>query len=126
LELRPLIGNRVFGCDDCQLVCPWNRYARPTNERDFLPRHGLEQAQLLELFAWDEASYLARSEGSPLRRIGHAGFLRNLAVALGNLLRQTSSPLLQQQIIQQLNVRSDHPSALVREHVQWALAQQQR
>ncbi|HMZ92028.1 MAG TPA: tRNA epoxyqueuosine(34) reductase QueG [Pseudomonadales bacterium] len=126
LELRPLIGNRVFGCDDCQLVCPWNRYARPTNERDFLPRHGLEQAQLLELFAWDEASYLARSEGSPLRRIGHAGFLRNLAVALGNLLRQSTAPALRQQIIQQLNARSDHPSALVREHVQWAVAQQQR
>src|SRR5690606_35855887 len=84
LELRPLIGNRVFGCDDCQLVCPWNRFARPTGERDFLPRHGLDNSQLAALFRWSEEEFLQRTEGSPLRRAGYQRWLRNLAVGLGN------------------------------------------
>lgn len=116
LELRPLIGNRIFGCDDCQLICPWNRFAQPTPEPDFLPRHGLEAAQLTELFGWSEAQYLQASEGSSLRRLGHERFLRNVAVALGNA---PPSPAVREA----LRTRRDHPSALVREHVAWALSQ---
>lgn len=113
-ELRPLMGNRVFGCDDCQLVCPWNKFARATGEGDFRPRHGLEDAELVELFLWDEATWLERTEGSALRRIGHAGWLRNLAVALGNAPRSEA-------LIAALRARAAHPSELVREHVHWAL-----
>ncbi|QKT04692.1 tRNA epoxyqueuosine(34) reductase QueG [Ectothiorhodospiraceae bacterium 2226] len=117
--LRPLIGNRIYGCDDCQLVCPWNRFATPTAEADFLPRHGLDNASLVELIGWDEGTFLARTEGSPIRRIGHARWLRNIAVALGNA---PPSPAAQAA----LRARADHPSALVREHVAWALARQER
>ncbi|TXS89246.1 tRNA epoxyqueuosine(34) reductase QueG [Parahaliea maris] len=113
--LRPLMGNRVFGCDDCQLVCPWNKFARPTAESDFRPRHNLDAPDLVELFLWDEETYLARTEGSALRRIGHERWLRNLAVALGNA---PGSPA----IMAALDSRREHPSALVREHVEWALA----
>lgn len=112
--LRPLLGNRVFGCDDCQLVCPWNKFARPTSQGDFQPRHGLADVQLVELFMWDEATYLANTEGSALRRIGHERWLRNLAVALGNA--PTSDA-----VTTALRRRADFPSALVREHVAWAL-----
>ncbi|WP_193072483.1 tRNA epoxyqueuosine(34) reductase QueG [Pseudomonas sp. FME51] len=115
-ELRPLMGNRVFGCDDCQLVCPWNKFAKPTGEPDFSPRHQLDQAELISLFRWDEEQYLKNTEGSPLRRIGHERWLRNLAIGLGNA--HTSIP-----VIDALNSRLDHPSELVREHVQWALTQ---
>ncbi|GAB3275140.1 tRNA epoxyqueuosine(34) reductase QueG [Parahaliea aestuarii] len=114
-ELRPLMGNRIFGCDDCQLVCPWNKFAQPTGEDDFRPRHGLEAADLVDLFLWDEDTYLARTEGSALRRIGHERWLRNLAVALGNA--PSSAALLAA-----LALRRGHPSALVREHVEWAIA----
>ncbi|SEQ00414.1 epoxyqueuosine reductase [Azotobacter beijerinckii] len=114
VELRPLIGNRVFGCDDCQLVCPWNRFARPTAESDFQPRHGLDNAELAALFLWSEAEFLARSEGSPLRRAGYQRWLRNLAVGLGNA--PSTVPVLAA-----LEARREHPSALVREHVLWAL-----
>ena len=114
-ELRPLIGNRVFGCDDCQLVCPWNRFARPTAQGDFQPRHGLDNAELAELFRWNEEEFLARTEGSPLRRAGYERWLRNLAVGLGNA--PSSIPVLEA-----LELRREHPSALVREHVEWALA----
>jgi len=114
-ELRPLIGNRVFGCDDCQLVCPWNRKAALTHERDFLPRYGLDQAELVELFAWSEEEFLAKTEGSPLRRLGYLRWLRNLAVALGNA---PTSPA----VIAALQARLHHPAELVREHVAWALA----
>lgn len=114
LELRPLMGNRIFGCDDCQLVCPWNRYAQLTAETDFTPRHGLDAVALLELFAWDEATWLARTEGMALRRIDHARWLRNIAVALGN--SSTSAA-----VIAALNARKDHPDDAVREHVRWAL-----
>jgi epoxyqueuosine reductase len=114
-ELRTAIGNRIFGCDDCQLVCPWNRYARLTGARDFAPRHGLEAARLAELFAWSEIEWADRTAGSALRRAGYLGWLRNIAVALGNA--PTSAA-----VIASLESRADHPAALVREHVAWALA----
>jgi epoxyqueuosine reductase len=113
-ELRPLIGNRVYGCDDCQLVCPWNSFAQPSAEDDFTPRNGLERATLLELFGWSEAQFNERLQGSPIRRIGYERWLRNLAVGLGNA---PGSP----ELIEALRARADHPSALVREHVRWAL-----
>jgi epoxyqueuosine reductase len=113
-ELRPLIGNRVYGCDDCQLVCPWNRFARPSEEEDFKPRNGLERATLVELFAWTESEFDLRLQGSPIRRIGYERWLRNLAVGLGNA--PTSGD-----VIEALRARANHPSALVREHVCWAL-----
>ncbi|RRQ22653.1 tRNA epoxyqueuosine(34) reductase QueG [Thiohalobacter thiocyanaticus] len=116
VELRPLLGNRIYGCDDCQLVCPWNRFARITAEDDFQPRHGLDTAGLIECFGWDEPTFLARTEGSAIRRIGHERWLRNIAVALGNA---PTSP----GVIAALQARADHPSELVREHVAWALAQ---
>jgi epoxyqueuosine reductase len=114
-DLRPLIGNRVFGCDDCQLACPWNKFAVRSTEPDFRVRHGLDQAGLVELFAWDEETFLSNTEGSAIRRTGYEGWLRNLAVALGNA-RTTPA------VLAALASRRDHPSALVREHVAWALA----
>lgn len=114
-ELRSLIGNRVFGCDDCQIVCPWNRFARPSAEGDFQPRHQLDNAELAQLFLWDESRFLSNTEGSPLRRAGYERFLRNLAVGLGNA--PSSIPVLEA-----LKARREHPSELVREHVEWALA----
>jgi len=115
-EFRPLIGNRIYGCDDCQLVCPWNKFAQRTDEADFRARNNLDKATLPELFAWDEDAFLRRTEGSPIRRSGHERWLRNIAVALGN-----AAPSIQ--ALQALHTRVDHPSALVREHVQWALDQ---
>jgi len=115
--LRPLIGNRIYGCDDCQLVCPWNRFARLTAEPDFHPRHRLDSQQLLALFAWTEAEFLAKTEGSAIRRIGYQRWLRNIAVALGNA---PYSP----DIVQALAEKLDHPSELLREHARWALRQQ--
>jgi epoxyqueuosine reductase len=114
VALRPLLGNRVYGCDDCQLACPWNRFARLTAEPDFAPRHRLDQATLVELFAWTEQQFLDRLTGSAIRRIGHERWLRNLAVALGN---GPASP----EAVAALEGRRQHPSALVREHVAWAL-----
>lgn len=114
LELRPLIGNRIFGCDDCQLVCPWNKFAKRHDEPDFRARNGLDQASLVELFAWSEAEFLQRTEGSAIRRAGYQGWLRNIAVALGNA---PTSPA----ILAALSARRDDTSLLVREHVQWAL-----
>ena len=112
--LRPLMGNRIYGCDDCQLVCPWNRFANLSAEADFRARWGLDQATLIEVLAWDEAEFLARTEGSAIRRIGHLAWLRNVAVALGN-------GLATQPAIRALTARLSHPSELVREHVAWAL-----
>jgi len=112
--LRPLIGNRVFGCDDCQTVCPWNKFARRSAEPDFQPRHGLDQARLIDLFDWSEQEFLRKTEGSAIRRLGHERWLRNLAVALGN------GPA-SDEALAALRRRLDHPSALVREHVAWAL-----
>ncbi len=117
-ELRPLMGNRVFGCDDCQLICPWNKFTTPTTEPDFAPRHSLDDIELVELFNWSEQDFLTRTAGSAIRRAGYEGWLRNLAVALGNA---SPDPV----IIKALRRRQDHPSALVREHVNWALARQQ-
>lgn len=116
IELRKPIGNRIFGCDDCQLVCPWNKFARRTDEPDFRARNDLDVATLPQLFAWDEAEFLTRTEGSPIRRSGHQRWLRNIAVALGNA---PSSPA----VLQALASRRDDASPLVREHVAWALAQ---
>jgi epoxyqueuosine reductase len=117
LELRRAIGNRVFGCDDCQLVCPWNKFATPSPEADFRPRHGLDNAALADLFAWDEAEFLRRTEGSPIRRTGHVGWLRNIAVALGNAPYSAAT-------MSTLEQRRHHSSEIVREHVAWALAEQ--
>ena len=114
VELRPRLGNRIYGCDDCQLVCPWNRFAQITAETGFLPRHGLDSAELIDLFAWSETEFLSRTEGSPIRRLGHERWLRNIAVALGNAPPSAA-------VVAALRARSDHPSALVREHVAWAL-----
>lgn len=112
--LRPLIGNRIYGCDDCQLYCPWNRFAR-LGDADFAPRHGLDSAHLVALFAWDEAMFNERLAGNPIRRIGHERWLRNIAVAIGN-----APPTVD--LTTALKSRADHPSELVREHVTWALA----
>ena len=120
LELRPLIGNRVYGCDDCQLVCPWNRFAQTSKEDDFAVRNGLDNAELVDLFAWTEDEFHARLSGSAIHRIGYERWLRNLAVGLGNALRAAPSD---QQIIAALRARCDHASELVREHVAWALQQ---
>ena len=117
LEFRRAIGNRIYGCDDCQLVCPWNHFARPTVEPDFRARHGLDAPSLVELFGWDEAGFLRRTEGSAIRRIGHERWLRNVAVALGNA---PSTPA----VVAALQARRAHPSELVREHVAWALGEQ--
>ena len=116
VEFRKAIGNRIYGCDDCQLVCPWNKFAQRTPIPDFEPRNGLDSATLVELFAWTEADFNERLQGSPIRRIGHERWLRNIAVALGNA---STSP----GIDAALQSRSEHPSALVREHVAWAQAQ---
>jgi epoxyqueuosine reductase len=113
-ELRPLVGNRIYGCDDCQLVCPWNRFARATNEPDFAPRHGLDAPALIELFSWSEEEFLKYTEGSAIRRIGHECWLRNIAVALGNAPPSEA-------VVGALKARLEYPSGLVREHVSWAL-----
>ena len=113
-EFRAALGNRIYGCDDCQLVCPWNRYAKLTAEADFRARHGLDASSLVDLFAWSEMDFHARTEGSAIRRIGYERWLRNVAVALGNAPPSES-------VRQALAARRSHPSALVREHVEWAL-----
>ena len=117
-ELRPLMGNRIFGCDDCQLCCPWNKFAKPSPEADFQPRHELDTADLIDLFLWDETTYLSKTEGSALRRIGYERWLRNLAVALGNAPSTIA-------VIEALKQRQDYTSSLVQEHVVWALEQHQ-
>ena len=115
-EMRTAVGNRIFGCDDCQLACPWNKFAVRSDELDFRARNQLDRATLAELFAWDEAEFSMRTEGSAIRRTGHAGWLRNIAVALGNA---PTTP----EVLAALASRRDDDSALVREHVAWALAQ---
>ena len=114
-ELRPLLGNRIYGCDDCQLACPWNKFAQPTQEVDFHSRQGLDDVALIDLFNWDETAFDTRLAGSAIRRIGYEQWLRNIAVALGNA---PTTP----EIVSALQARCDHPSILVREHVAWALA----
>jgi len=116
-QLRPLIGNRIYGCDDCQLICPWNRFANLSAEKDFSPRHQLNNQHLLEVFAWTEAEFLTKTEGSAIRRIGYQQWQRNIAVALGN-----ATP--SEEIKTHLNAKLSHHSEIVREHVQWALTMQ--
>ena len=116
-ELRPAVGNRIFGCDDCQLHCPWNKFAQVTSVGDFAVRHGLDGAGLVDLLEWSEEEWQRRTEGSALRRAGYEGWLRNVAVALGNAPADDRA-------VAALEARADHPSAVVREHVKWALAQQ--
>jgi epoxyqueuosine reductase len=117
--LRALIGNRIFGCDDCQLFCPWNKFAKPTAAPEFAPRHGLDDAELVALFGWSEAEWSRATEGSAIRRTGYDGWLRNLAIALGNA--PTEAP-----IVAALRRRLEHPSEVVREHVRWALSEHER
>jgi epoxyqueuosine reductase len=119
VELRRLLGNRIYGCDDCQLVCPWNKFARAAAHPDFKTRHRLDSSRMSELFAWTEAEFLERTEGSAIRRIGYQRWLRNIAVALGNAPANDEN-------VRALTARRDDPSALVREHVDWALAEQDR
>jgi len=134
LELRPLMGNRIYGCDDCQLVCPWNKFARRAALPDFDERAGMSGVQLAHLLRWTEAQFLQHTEGSAIRRIGHARWLRNVAVALGNALsalgalRDASGPEaleMRQQGLDALRQRAAHPDAVVREHVEWALQKAQ-
>ena len=115
--LRPLMGNRIYGCDDCQLVCPWNRFAQKADAPDFAVRHGLDAPGLVELFSWNEDEFERRMEGSAIRRIGHERWLRNLAVALGNAPVSAA-------VVAALEARRDHPSIMVRAHVGWALQRQ--
>ncbi len=122
VELRALLGNRIYGCDDCLLACPWNKFAQRSSLPDFDPRAGMSGASLAGLFSWSEEEFLRRTEGSPIRRIGHERWLRNLAVAMGNALRQ-ASPAEAVELHAALQARAGHPSELVREHVAWALAQ---
>ncbi len=129
LELRPLIGNRIYGCDDCQLICPWNKFAQRSALPDFDERQGLVGSQLATLFAWTEEDFLRFTEGSPIRRIGHERWLRNIAVAMGNALRAGADSAggkaqrdgQDAELLQALALRASHPSVLVREHVAWAL-----
>ena len=123
VELRPLIGNRVYGCDDCQLFCPWNKFAQQASVDDFDVRNGLDHASMVSLFAWSEAQFMRYLEGSPIRRIGHERWLRNLAVGLGNAANAANSMRGDAVIVQALQVQLQHPSDLVREHVIWALQQ---
>ncbi|MCH8944726.1 MAG: tRNA epoxyqueuosine(34) reductase QueG [Proteobacteria bacterium] len=116
VEFRKDIGNRIYGCDDCQLFCPWNKYAKPTAEKDFAPRHGLDSVQLTDLFSWDRETWLQKTEGSAIRRIGHERWLRNIAIALGNA---TTTP----EVVAALKLRQHSHSELVTEHVEWALQQ---
>ncbi len=116
---RPLIGNRVYGCDDCQMVCPWNRFARPSGEAEFDVRNGLDDAALVDLFAWTRREFEDRMAGSAIRRIGYERWLRNLAVGLGNAADRAAA-------LRALGTREDDPSVLVREHVAWAMRRQER
>ncbi len=118
VEFRPLLGNRIYGCDDCQIVCPWNRFAQPSDETDFSPRQQLDASTLIDLFKWDEQTFLQRTEGSAIRRIGYECWLRNIAVALGN---SETTPA----VIQALQEKINHDSELIREHSTWALQQHQ-
>lgn len=117
IAMRPLIGNRIFGCDDCLSICPWNRFAKVTTEPDFLPRDEFNAPKLLEIFAWSDADFRKVTEGSPLRRLGHERWLRNIAVAMGNVNSNYGD------IKEALRTRLCHPSLLVQEHVNWALRQ---
>ncbi|MGD8925764.1 MAG: tRNA epoxyqueuosine(34) reductase QueG [Thioalkalispiraceae bacterium] len=124
-ELRKKMGNRIYGCDDCQLVCPWNRFSKASNEKDFLPRHQLDDVSLLELFSWDQQQFEQQMQGSPIRRIGYEAWIRNIVIALGNSLAAMSQTDKSnaEKIIGRLKTRSGDKSSLIREHVEWALKQ---
>lgn len=123
IEFREAIGNRVYGCDDCQLYCPWNKFAQASEVEDFDVRYGLDRSRMVHLFSWDEATFLRKMEGSAIRRIGHERWLRNLAVGMGNALAQVKEDeALKQELLAALQTRLDHPSEIMREHVQWALS----
>mgnify|MGYP001819881714 CR=1 FL=1 len=121
VTLRSKMGNRIYGCDDCQLYCPWNRFAKKTTEKDFFARRNLDSPELISLFDWTETEFLSYTDGSPIRRIGHHAWLRNIAVALGNALRQHRRN--RNKLITALQSRLSHPAELVKEHVLWALEQ---
>ena len=116
VELRPMMGNRIYGCDDCQMVCPWNRFAQQTTETDFTPRNGLDTATLITLFNWTEQEFLTKTEGSAIRRAGYENWLRNIAIALGNAITSEA-------VVTELKNKAQDSSAIVREHVEWALSQ---
>jgi epoxyqueuosine reductase len=123
-ELRPLMGNRVYGCDDCQLVCPWNKFAQLSSVPDFLPRHGLEHADLIDLWSWSEEDFLSKHEGSPIRRIGYESWRRNLAVAMGNALRSSGlGSDGKEKLIAALRDALPNASEMLKEHIEWALEQ---
>jgi epoxyqueuosine reductase len=113
------MGNRIFGCDDCQIFCPWNKFTHYTDEEDFLPRHQLDDIELCELFIWSEEDFLSKTEGSPIRRAGYESWLRNIAIALGNATYS-------KKILEVLSFRQDSSSAIVKEHVNWAIQEQLR
>ena len=119
LELRSKMGNRIFGCDDCQIFCPWNKFTQFTQEDDFLPRHNLDDVALSELFQWSEEEFLTKTVGSPIRRAGYESWLRNIAIALGN-----ATP--SEEVTEALRSKKDFPSEIVQEHVNWALLEQKR
>ena len=123
-ELRPLMGNRVYGCDDCQLVCPWNKFAQLSSVPDFLPRHGLEHAELLNLWSWSEEDFLSKHEGSPIRRIGYEVWRRNLAVGMGNALRSPNiNGVSKEKVITALKEALASAGEMLKEHIEWALMQ---
>ena len=123
VTLRPLMGNRIYGCDDCQLICPWNKFAKTTELADFKSREALTDPTLLSLWQWSEEDFLNHTQASAIRRIGHERWLRNIAIALGNAIASSQDPALKQDIRQALALRLEHPSEVVREHVRWALEQ---
>jgi len=118
-ELRPKMGNRIFGCDDCQIFCPWNKFTKHTNEIDFQPRHNLDDVYLCDLFLWSEEEFIEKTEGSAIRRTGYEGWLRNISIALGNAEYSTKN-------LETLRIRQNFPSEIVREHVNWAIEEQLR
>lgn len=126
MELRPLLGNRIYGCDDCQLVCPWNKFAEKTRIDDFRTRHELDRATLADLFVWSEKEFLDNTEGSPIRRIGYERWCRNIAVALGNALRCRLDEETRKRILTILSEKRGQVSEMVTEHIDWALNQTEK
>jgi len=123
IALRPLMGNRIFGCDDCQLICPWNKFAQKTSLPEFQSRDVITHQTLLQLWSWSEEDFLNHTQGSAIRRIGHERWLRNIAIALGNNLAQCFEPKEREDILKALSTRLEHPSDVIKEHVRWAIDQ---
>jgi len=118
IEFRSLMGNHIYGCDDCQQVCPWNRFASLTDEGDFKPRGNLDTIELLEIFQWDEKTFLSKTEGSAIRRIGYESWIRNIAIALGNAPKSAA-------VLNSLKSKDQHNNAVIKEHIEWAIEQQE-